>query len=182
MDEKTTQSLEQAKALLEPWTEQATSPEEHRLDVTVTRANLKPAFCALVENHWGYLATITALDRAPAPPKPAKKGEEAVEEQPAEQPEGCIDVLYHMAEGAAICTLRVCAPYSDAVLPTVCDIYPAATLYEREAMELLGIVFQGTPSTERLVLPDEWPDGVYPLRKSFTGLESATEAAKGEAS
>ncbi len=177
MDEKTTQALVQVKALLQPWAEQESSPEEHRIDLTVTRENLKDAFCAMVENHWGYLATITALDRPAVAPKPAKEGEE-----PAKPEEGCIEVLYHMCEGAAICTLRVCVPYSDTVLPTVCDVWPAATLYEREAMELLGIDFVGTPSTEHLILPDEWPDGVYPLRKSFTSLESATEAAKGEAS
>ncbi len=182
MDEKTTQALEQVKALLEPWAEQVDIPEEHRLDVTIKRENLLAAFCAMVENRWGYLATITALDRPPQPPKPAKKGEEEAEEQPQEMPEGSLEVLYHLCEGAAVCTLRVSVPYSDAVLPTICDVYPAATLDEREQMELFGVVFAGTPSTERLVLPDEWPDGVYPLRKSFTGLETAVEAAKGEAS
>ncbi len=177
MNEKTAQSLETAKALLQPWTQKVNNPEEHRVDVTVMREDLKAAFCALVENHWGYLAAITALDRAPAAPKPAKEGE-----TPIEQPEGCVEVLYQLCEGAAVCTLRVCAPYSDVVLPTICDVYPAATLYEREAMELLGVVFVGTPVTTRLVLPDEWPDGVYPLRKAFTGLESEPAAAKGEAS
>jgi Ni,Fe-hydrogenase III component G len=29
----------------------------------------------------------------------------------------------------------------------------------------------GTPNTDRLVLSDDWPKGVYPLRKDFTGLE-----------
>ncbi len=180
MDEKTTQALENAKTLLQPWTEQVSNPEENRVDVTVKRENLKAAFCALVESHWGYLATISALDRPAAAPKPAKAGEAPAEQTDQEQ-QGCIEALYHMCEGAAVFTLRVCVPYSDPVLPSVCDVWPAATLYEREAMELLGIVFEGTPSTARLVLPDEWPDGVYPLRKSFTDFESATKAAKGEA-
>ena len=35
-----------------------------------------------------------------------------------------------------------------------------------------GFVIEGTPVPDRLVLPDDWPDGVYPLRKSFTGLEA----------
>jgi Ni,Fe-hydrogenase III component G len=30
----------------------------------------------------------------------------------------------------------------------------------------------GTPDPGKLLLPDDWPDGVYPLRKSFTGLET----------
>jgi Ni,Fe-hydrogenase III component G len=39
-------------------------------------------------------------------------------------------------------------------------------------MELFGVEIVGTPDTDRLVLPDDWPHGVYPLRKSFTGFDS----------
>jgi Ni,Fe-hydrogenase III component G len=38
-------------------------------------------------------------------------------------------------------------------------------------MELLGIEVVGTPDTSRLILPENWPAGVYPMRKSFKGLE-----------
>ncbi|MHC1629175.1 MAG: NADH-quinone oxidoreductase subunit C [Candidatus Nezhaarchaeales archaeon] len=31
--------------------------------------------------------------------------------------------------------------------------------------DLMGIVFKGHPNLERLVLPDDWPEGVYPLRR-----------------
>jgi Ni,Fe-hydrogenase III component G len=32
---------------------------------------------------------------------------------------------------------------------------------------MFGNTVAGTPNTARLFLPDEWPDGVYPLRKDF---------------
>ncbi len=38
---------------------------------------------------------------------------------------------------------------------------------------MFGITVEGTPVTDKLLLPDDWPDGVYPLRKSFTGFETA---------
>jgi Ni,Fe-hydrogenase III component G len=47
---------------------------------------------------------------------------------------------------------------------------PTATLYERELQEMFGFVVAGTPDSGRLLLPDDWPDCVYPLRKSFKGL------------
>ena len=59
------------------------------------------------------------------------------------------------------------------LVPTICDIIPSATLYERELMELFGVTVEGTPDPARLVLPDEWPEGVYPLRKSFTGTKTS---------
>jgi len=33
--------------------------------------------------------------------------------------------------------------------------------------ELLGIYFIGHPDLSRLLLADEWPEGVYPLRKDY---------------
>jgi Ni,Fe-hydrogenase III component G len=32
---------------------------------------------------------------------------------------------------------------------------------------MLGLTVTGTPDPSRLFLPDDWPDGVYPLRKDF---------------
>jgi len=64
----------------------------------------------------------------------------------------------------------VSVTYHDAKVPSICHIIPSATLYERELMEMFGITVEGTPDTGKLLLPDDWPDGVYPLRKSFKGL------------
>lgn len=44
---------------------------------------------------------------------------------------------------------------------------PAAAWAEREYQDLLGIVPRGHPDPRRLVLADDWPEGLHPLRKDF---------------
>lgn len=54
--------------------------------------------------------------------------------------------------------------------PTIPSITPAITgagWAEREIRDLLGLTPVGNPDLRRLILPDDWPDGVYPLRKEF---------------
>lgn len=148
-------ALNRAQTFLQPWTASTAQPQPHRLDVRVEREHFKQAIAAVKQAHWGYLAAITGLDVPPG-----------------ENQEGAVEGLYHFCEGAAVLTIRVMVPYSDPYLPSVCDLIPAATLYEREFIEMFGVFLEGTPSTERLLLADEWPVGVYPLRKSFTGLDT----------
>ena len=58
-------------------------------------------------------------------------------------------------------------PWDDPCYPSVTREVPAASWYEREARDLLGLEPKGHPDPRRLVLPDDWPEGVYPLRKDF---------------
>ncbi|MGQ9515602.1 MAG: hydrogenase large subunit [Thermoproteota archaeon] len=51
---------------------------------------------------------------------------------------------------------------------TITDIMPGATLYEREVFDLLGVRFLGHPDLKRLILPESWPEGQYPLRKDWS--------------
>jgi len=78
-----------------------------------------------------------------------------------------IDVLYHFCYDPAglIVSLRTSVPKSAATLPSVTPVVPPAEWIERELYDLLGITFDGHPRPERLILADDWPDGVYPLRK-----------------
>ncbi len=125
---------------------------------------------ALIDARWGYLSAITGLDHPwPKTAKPAPKPAEAPPE-PAGPTEDRLEALYQFVGGAVIATLRVSVAYHDATLPTICPIIPSATLYERELQEMFGITVQGTPETRRLLLPDDWPEHVYPLRKAFKGL------------
>jgi Ni,Fe-hydrogenase III component G len=158
--EVTENALRLAETLLGEWTVEVTQPESSRMDVYLNRSGFIPAVQALHSHHWGYLAAITGLDH---PPVTAEDGTTTG---------GEIEALYHFCHGAAVLTLRIRLPYSDPVIDTVCELIPSATLYERELMELFGVQITGTPDTDRLVLPDDWPDGVYPLRKSFTGFHT----------
>ncbi len=159
--------LLEGENLLQPWAVSTSRPEENRSDVVVARENLHAAVQAIKDAGWGYLTAITGLD-CPAPA--AAEGEPAAE--------GNLELLYHFCSGLAVVTLRVSLPYSDPTLPSVCDILPYATLYERELMELFGVRIQNTPDTSRLVLPDDWPDGIYPLRKNFTGFAAPAAEEK----
>jgi Ni,Fe-hydrogenase III component G len=139
-------ALDRAAALLAPWASVVSRPEPHRVDVAVAAADLVPAVRALREAEWGYLAAITGLDLGGA--------------------EDALEALYHFCAGAAIVTLRVRTPRSDASVPSICDLVPSASFFERELSEMLGVTVSGTPDPRRLYLPDDWPDGAYPLRKA----------------
>ena len=41
----------------------------------------------------------------------------------------------------------------------------AAVWGERELFDMYGLKAVGLPDQRRLVLPDDWPDDLYPLRK-----------------
>jgi len=52
-------------------------------------------------------------------------------------------------------------------VPSITPCVPAANWAEREFRDLVGIVPDGHPDPRRLVLADDWPEDVYPLRKDF---------------
>ncbi|HHY88654.1 MAG TPA: NADH-quinone oxidoreductase subunit C [Chloroflexi bacterium] len=147
----TEELLQQAEELLKPWAKEVSRPEDNRLDVRIEREDLLAAVDALIlKAHRGYLAAITGLDHPE-------------DEQ--------VELVYTFPDMAALVNLRVSVPYADAQVPTLCDLIPSATLYERELMEMFGVTVVGTPDPARLLLSDDWPEGVYPLRKSFTGFD-----------
>lgn len=78
-----------------------------------------------------------------------------------------VEVLYHMAfdKLGKIVTVNVLAPKPNLELQSVTKFLPGAEWIEREIHELLGVNFVGHPKLERLLLADDWPEGVYPLRK-----------------
>jgi len=77
------------------------------------------------------------------------------------------EILYHLANNIASLTVRVSISRENPVVPTICSVIPGAILYEREIQDLLGIKVDGIPDPRRLVLPDDWPEGNYPLRKDW---------------
>lgn len=80
-----------------------------------------------------------------------------------------IEVIYHLSrDGRIELSLKVRVPKDKPALPTITDLIPGATLYEREVHDLLGVTFEGHPDLSLLVLPEEWPPDVYPLRKEWT--------------
>jgi Ni,Fe-hydrogenase III large subunit/Ni,Fe-hydrogenase III component G len=76
-----------------------------------------------------------------------------------------IGVYYHIRTSNAFLTIKAEVPKDKPEIQTITDIIPGATFHEMEVADLLGVAFEGHPSPGRLVLPETWPEGVYPLRK-----------------
>jgi len=141
----TNTALQTAHDLLTAWTIQESEPETNRLDVVLDADNLLVAVGALDKVRWGYLAGITGLDLG-------VKAE-------------IMEVLYHFCSRAAILTLRVRIARDHASVPSITDVLPTASFYERELHEMMGIDVVGLSNLDHLFLPDDWPDNTYPLRK-----------------
>lgn len=62
--------------------------------------------------------------------------------------------------------LRVLAPENDVWVDSIVSEVPAADWCELEFRDLVGIEPRNR-LVKRLVLPEDWPDGIYPLRKEF---------------
>jgi NADH-quinone oxidoreductase subunit C len=80
----------------------------------------------------------------------------------------CFEVLHHFSHDASGCLVTVKAFVRDRAAPeldSIAPLLPAAEWIEREMHDLLGIRFRNHPNLQRLILADDWPQGVYPLRK-----------------
>lgn len=80
-----------------------------------------------------------------------------------------MEILYHftLEDINLVLSLRVILPKTHLEIDSLTPVFRAAHWVEREIHELLGINFVGHPNLERLLLPEEWPEGVYPLRKDY---------------
>jgi NADH-quinone oxidoreductase subunit C len=53
----------------------------------------------------------------------------------------------------------------DPAVPSAVPLFPGANWFEREMLDLFGVVFTGHPDPRRLMMPDDYPG--HPLRKDF---------------
>ncbi len=78
--------------------------------------------------------------------------------------------------------IKVRVDRDDPHVASVADVWPAANWHEREAYDLLGIIFDGHPDLRRILCCDDWVG--YPLRKDyeypleFHGIPAVTEFAQ----
>jgi NADH-quinone oxidoreductase subunit C len=77
------------------------------------------------------------------------------------------EVVANLLSHAAADRVRVRVQL-DGEPPTIAslyDLYPGAEAMEREAYDLLGIIFENHPDLTRILLPDGWEG--HPLRKDY---------------
>ena len=79
------------------------------------------------------------------------------------------EILYHFTFDSIdlIVSLRVVLPKDKPEIASLAPVLEGANWIEREITEMLGINFIGHPDMRRLLLPDDWPEGVYPLRRDY---------------
>ena len=61
--------------------------------------------------------------------------------------------------------IRVQVPESDPVVASLNDIYSGTDAMEREAYDMVGIIFEGHPDLTRILMPEDWEG--HPLRKDY---------------
>jgi NADH:ubiquinone oxidoreductase subunit C len=80
-----------------------------------------------------------------------------------------LEIVYHFTVEYLhlILSLRVKLDKTNPVIDSLAPVFKGANWIEREMWELLGIEFTGHPNLQRLLLADEWPKGVYPLKSEY---------------
>ncbi|PHP52476.1 NADH-quinone oxidoreductase subunit C [Actinomyces ruminis] len=73
--------------------------------------------------------------------------------------------LISLTHGARALRLEVTCPESDPHIPSLVPVYPGNDWHEREAWDLMGIVFDGHPNLTRSAMPDDWVG--HPQRKDY---------------
>jgi NADH:ubiquinone oxidoreductase subunit C len=83
------------------------------------------------------------------------------------------DVIYHLAlNNGIMLNVRNHLSRENPSIETVAKYFLSADSYERELVDLLGIKVLGLPPGNRYPLPDNWPEGEYPLRKDWKDKEN----------
>lgn len=76
-----------------------------------------------------------------------------------------LGIYYHIRTSKGFLTIKTEVPKESPQTKTIIDLIPGATFIELETSDLLGINFEGNKLSGHFILPDNWPEGIYPLRK-----------------
>jgi Ni,Fe-hydrogenase III component G len=157
--------IEENKKTLERFTEtmgkenvvEAKILRDKRYYVTIKKEKLRDAVTYIKEKEGLFhLSTITGVDL----------GEER-------------ELNYHFNRPNLIFTIKVRVPGDKSVVPSITDIINGATIFEREINDLFGVFPEGHPNPKRLLMTEEWPEGIYPLLKKWD-VKSLRKAVDGE--
>ena len=81
--------------------------------------------------------------------------------------DGTLGAVYHLASMTHKhkIVLKAIVPADNPHVRSTADVWGGANWHEREAYDMMGIVFDGHPDLRRLLCPDDYPG--HPLRKNF---------------
>jgi NADH:ubiquinone oxidoreductase subunit C len=135
---------ERLKSLLSEDIVEITIPKERRISIKIRPNALKKAISNLVNNlGLKHLSTITGVDLG-----------------------ADLEVIYHLVyEGAVVISLRLTVSKEGPSIESITELIPGSMLYEREVHDMFGIKFDGHPDLSPLILPEQWPTNIHPLRK-----------------
>jgi len=98
-----------------------------------------------------------------------------------DMPDG-MEILYHFTveKATVIISLRTYLDKKDLKIESITPIMKGAEWIEREIHELFGVEFSNHPNIKPLLLPDDWPEGLYPLRRDYKEGEYEARMKKKE--
>ncbi|MCY3411247.1 MAG: NADH-quinone oxidoreductase subunit C [Candidatus Heimdallarchaeota archaeon] len=67
--------------------------------------------------------------------------------------------------------VRVELPKDNPEVNSINSFFPGGIVYEQEITDFLGIKFKSDKPRNRLLLPDTFPENLYPLRKEYTSAD-----------
>ena len=138
---------------------EVTRQYEDQVTALVELNDLPEAVCFLYYDMGGYLSTMVANDERSMNKHYAlyyalsMEGGKMFEGDEIAQDEKCF------------VTIKVLVSPETLTYPSVTPKVPACVWYEREAYDMFGLIAEGLPDKRRLVLSDDWPEGLFPLRK-----------------
>jgi len=143
------QVIEQIRAKFGEGLQASEEPVPGTIYLTMDKDLIQPACRYLQDDLGGRFLISAGIDRRPR--------------------EGCLSVSHIFSrdkEKQFIC-LRADVSENGAEVESITPWVAGANWSERECQDLLGVKAKGHPDPRRLVLSDDWPEGVHPLRKDF---------------
>ena len=88
------------------------------------------------------------------------------------------EILYHLRTLGTIATARCEIPSKKPKIHSITSLIPGANFHERETADFFGVKFEGHPYPERLMVPEAWPQNLFPLRKNAENPSPDTRFSK----
>jgi len=89
-----------------------------------------------------------------------------------------ITYIFSLDKEKTFISLKAHVENDDLAINSITSTIPGAGWAEREVRDMVGIHPKGHPDSRRLILADDWPDGLYPLRKDFPYDQKPESAPK----